>query len=91
MTPDEQQAAHARLTEIALGTLNWAEGQQKVHGYMCAGWRIRAAGEVAQDLLGLTVAYGPEQIFGDTPEAEKWRGLANSLSANIASLKDSRR
>lgn len=91
MTPGEQQTAHKQLTETALSTLDWTEGQQKVRGYIAAGWRIREAGNLAEELLRLATGNKPEQIFGDTPEAKDRRVHANGLLANIASLKDSRR
>lgn len=91
MTPDEQQAAYAQAREIASNTIDWAEGQQKVRGYISAGWRIREAGSLAETLFGFVTTYGPEEIFGDTSEAKVRSTTVNSLMWNIASLKTPRR
>jgi len=86
-TVEERQAEHDRYVKLASGALDWTEGQQKVYGYIGAGWRMRAAHDEAMTLFNHLIAHGPEQVFADTPEGENSRTLIGSLLHSISSLK----
>lgn len=86
-TLDEQRALHAHLVKTASNTIGWADGAQKVHGYIGAGWRVRAAGDDAATLFEYLICHGPEQIFANTLEGENSRALISSLLRSIGSLR----
>lgn len=89
-TPEERQAKYDEFSRIALSTLDWTEGQQKVLGFNGAGWRIRAAHDEAETLHNHLISHGPEEIFADNLEGEGSRDIIGSALHAIVSLKERR-